>query len=129
MACLIMVLFLTGIFSYTETASTGYRAYNRFPVIHFSLSSFALHQLLQRLQTCYQVQLLSCPLFNIGYRGPDWTGRPTWGSASLYRPVAKFNGHSSLPVFTSYRISPVKDFHKLRRITVCTELLVTEKTK
>ena len=67
---------------------------------------------LQSLPTCYQVQLLSCPLFSIPV-SKDWN-RPADppGDHLVSRPITKFNGQPSLPVLL------VTEYHRLQRIVV-----------
>ena len=55
---------------------------NRLPAIQFSLSSFASHQLVTESTNLLSCAITVLPLFNTGYRGPEPTSRPTWGSPS-----------------------------------------------
>ena len=69
------------VFSYTETASMFTELTNQLPAIQLSLSSFASHQLVKDTTNLLSGTITVFPLFNTGFRGPERTSRPSWGSA------------------------------------------------
>ena len=70
---------------------------NRLPAMQFSLSSFASHQLVTESTDFLSCAITVLPLFNTG----QYRNRPADppGDHLVSRPVTKFSGQPSLPVY------------------------------
>ena len=99
------------VFSYTETASIGYRnSPTGYRLYSFHWAVLLHISWLQRLPT-YQVQLLSCPFSILVSEDRNRPADPH-GDHLVSRLVTKFSGQPNLPVLL------VTEYHRLQRFTV-----------